>query len=84
LETLNIDLFESDDKLTKDLKQILAENNLTNAIKEHTRITDSSKTIINLAITSTQQKSLKMVPIGQAYQITILSLLLLTCFESAT
>jgi len=40
LETLNTDLFESDDKLTKDLKQILAENNLTNAIKEHTRITE--------------------------------------------
>jgi len=45
--------------LTKDPKQILAENNLTNVIKEHTRITDSPKTLIVFAITSNPTKILK-------------------------
>ena len=59
LGDFNIDLFDSDKPLTRTFKQILAEYNLVNVIREYTRITVSSKSLIDHAITANPSKILK-------------------------
>ena len=59
LGDFNIDLFDSDKPLTRTFKQILAEYNLVNVIREYTRITASSKSLIDHAITANPSKILK-------------------------
>ena len=60
----NIDLSDNDKTLTRDFKQLLAGQNLVNHIKDYTRITDSSKTLIDLAITASQSKVTKSGTFG--------------------
>ena len=52
----NIDLSKVNTPLSNDLKQMLAGANLSNVIKNHTRITDHSRTLIDLAITADVSK----------------------------
>ncbi len=59
LGDFNIDLSEDDKTLTKDFQQVLAGHSLTNVITKYTRITATSKTLIDLAITSTPDKVIK-------------------------
>ena len=59
LGDFNIDLSEDDKALTKDFKQILAAHSLTNVIMNFTRITATSKTLIDLAITANPDKLIK-------------------------
>ena len=54
----------NDKTLTRDFKQLLAEKNLVNHIKDYTRITDSSKTLIDLVITASPSKVTKSVTFG--------------------
>lgn len=55
----NIDMFDNNKALTKDFKQTLDRHNLVNVIRTHTRITESSKTLIDLAITADNSKILR-------------------------
>ena len=59
LGDFNIDMSEDDSTLTKDFKQVLAEYCLTNVIMKYTRITATSETLIDLAITSNSDKVIK-------------------------
>jgi len=56
LGDFNIDLSKANTPLSTEFKQILAAANLTNIIRNHTRITDKSKSLIDLAITADQSK----------------------------
>ena len=59
LGDFNIDMSEDNNKLTKEFIQVLAEHCLTNIITKFTRITATSKTLIDLAITSNPDKVIK-------------------------
>lgn len=59
LGDFNIDLSEDDKTQTRDFKQTLAGHNLTNVITNYTRITVTSKTLIDLAITANPEKIAK-------------------------
>ena len=60
----NIDLSNCDKALTRDFTETLVSHNLINHIKDYTRITYSSKTLIDLAITSIPSKVLKSGTFG--------------------
>ena len=59
LGDFNIDLSEDTNTLTKDFNQVLAGHSLSNVIMNYTRITASSQTLIDLAITSNPTKVIK-------------------------